>query len=298
MVSTPEEVITFQGAPPRYSQGKRIIQVFLKRKISLIGLIIIFLLLIMAVFAPLLAPYNPYETDLTSKLDPPSSEHWLGTDAVGRDILSRIIYASRTSLLVAIGAVCMSAVIGQTLGLIAAFYQGWVSNIIMRFIDSLMGIPMLILALVIAAVLGGGVKNVIIALGIGGISAHCRMMCGQAMSIRENDYILAGQSVGLSNLRIMLRHIFPNAFPPLLVMMTIGLGQTILSEAGLSFLGVGISPPETAWGSMISDGYRFLLTNPLISLAPGVAILLVVFGFNMLGDGLRDALDPRLRGIV
>ena len=298
MVSPAKAAASFQEAPPKYSEGKRIVQVFLRRKLSLIGLIIIFLLVMMAIFAPLLAPYDPYETDLASKLVPPSNEHWLGTDAVGRDTLSRIIYASRTSLLVGVGAVGLSTLIGQTLGLIAAYYGGWAFNIIMRLIDSLMALPMLILALVIASVLGGGLKNVIIALGIGGIAGHCRMMCAQVMSLKENDYVLAGQTIGVSDLRMMIRHLWPNAFPPLLVMMTIGLGGTILAEAGLSFLGVGISPPEAAWGSMISDGYRFLLTNPLISIAPGVAIMLVVFGFNMLGDGLRDALDPRLRGAV
>jgi peptide/nickel transport system permease protein len=298
MVTTADAVSTFQEAPPKYNEWKRIIRVFYRRKLALIGLVIILLLIAMAIFAPLLAPYDPYETEITNKLAPPSSVHWLGTDSVGRDTLSRIIYASRTSLLVGIGAVGMSSVIGQLLGLIAAYYGGWVFNIIMRFIDALMSVPMLILALVIASVLGGGLRNVIIALGIGGISGHCRMMCAQVMTVKENDYVLAGQTIGVSDIRMMFRHLFPNAFPPLLVMMTIGLGATILAEAGLSFLGVGISPPEAAWGSMINDGYRYLLTNPLLSFAPGVALMLVVFGFNMMGDGLRDALDPRLRGAV
>jgi ABC-type dipeptide/oligopeptide/nickel transport system permease subunit len=168
----------------------------------------------------------------------------------------------------------------------------------MRFTDALMSVPMLILALVIASVLGGGLKNVIIALGVGGIAGYCRMMCAQAMTIKQNDYILAAETINVTDVRMMLRHIFPNAFPPILVMMTIGLGGVILAEAGLSFLGIGINPPEAAWGSMISDGYRFLLTNPILSLAPGFFIMLVVFGFNMVGDGLRDALDPRLRGTV
>jgi peptide/nickel transport system permease protein len=298
MASAADAVSPFQEAPPKYNEWKRIIRVFYRRKLALIGLVIILLLIAMAIFAPLLAPYDPYETEITNKLAPPSSVHWLGTDSVGRDTLSRIIYASRTSLLVGIGAVGMSSVIGQLLGLIAAYYGGWVFNIIMRFIDALMSVPMLILALVIASVLGGGLRNVIIALGIGGISGHCRMMCAQVMTVKENDYVLAGQTIGVSDIRMMFRHLFPNAFPPLLVMMTIGLGATILAEAGLSFLGVGISPPEAAWGSMINDGYRYLLTNPLLSFAPGVALMLVVFGFNMMGDGLRDALDPRLRGAV
>jgi peptide/nickel transport system permease protein len=288
----------YQEASPRSNQWKRMIRIFFRRKVAVVGLVIIILIILIAIFAPLLAPYDPYEPDVVNKLAPASSEHWLGTDSVGRDTLSRVIYASRTSLLVGVGAVGSSAVIGQLLGLIAAYYGGWVFNIIMRFIDALMALPMLIMALVIATLLGGGLKNVIIALGVGGIAGNCRMMCGMAMTVKENDYILAGRTIGVSDLRMMFRHIFPNSFPPLLVMMTIGLGATILAEAGLSFLGMGINPPEAAWGSMINDGYRFLLTNPLLSIAPGVAIMLVVFGFNMVGDGLRDALDPRLRGTL
>lgn len=289
---------TIQEIPPKQSELRRIIGVFSRRKIALVGLIIIVLMVLVAIFAPLLAPYDPYEPDVANKLESPSSEHWLGTDAVGRDTLSRIIYASRTSLLVGVCAVGISAVIGQTLGLIAAYYGGWVFNVIMRIIDAMMALPQLVLALVISTLLGGGLKNVIIALAIGGIPLHCRMMCAQAMTVKENDYILASRSIGASDVRMMFRHIFPNAFPPLLVVMTIGLGATILAEAGLSFLGMGINPPECAWGSMINDGYRFLLTNPILSIAPGIAIMLVVFGFNMMGDGLRDALDPRLRGTV
>jgi len=297
-VLTADAVSSFQEAPPAYNEWKRIIRVFSRRKISVIGLVIISLLIVTAIFAPLLAPYDPYQMDLTGKLAPPSSKHLLGTDSVGRDLLSRIIYGSRTSLLVGVFAVGMAAVVGQTLGLIAAYRGGWTFLIIMRLIDTMMSMPQLVLALVIASVLGGGLRNVIIALAIGGIPVHCRMMCGQALTIKENDYILAARTIGVSDRQMMLRHIFPNAFPPLLVVMTIGMGATILAEAGLSFLGVGISPPECAWGSMINDGYRFLLTNPLLSLAPGVAIMLVVFGFNMMGDGLRDALDPRLRGTL
>jgi peptide/nickel transport system permease protein len=251
---------------------------------------------LVAIFAPLLAPYSPYKTDIGNKLAPPSSAHWLGTDPVGRDTLSRAIYGARTSLVVGICAVLLGAVIGQLLGLIAGFFGGWVSTVIMRLIDAMMAIPMIVLALVISKVLGAGLKNVIIALAIGGIPGQCRMMCAQTMSVKENDYVLAGRTIGVSNWRMMLRHIYPNAFAPCLVLMTIGVGATILAEAGLSFLGAGISPPSAAWGSMIDDGYNYLLNNPVLSIAPGVCIMLVVFGFNMFGDGLRDALDPRLRG--
>jgi peptide/nickel transport system permease protein len=246
----------------------------------------------------LLAPYDPYLPDTANKLQHPSSEHWLGTDDIGRDVLSRIIYAARTSLLVALGAMGLAAVLGQILGLIAGYFGGWVFHIIMRLMDALMAMPMLILALVLAAVLGGGVRNVVIALGVAMCAGQARMMCGQVLSVKQNDYILAGRTIGVGHLRMMLRHIYPNAFAPLLVMMTIGLGMTIMAEASLSFLGVGIVPPTAAWGSMINIGKGYILANPELSIAPGICIMLVVFGFNMAGDGLRDALDPRLRGVL
>lgn len=283
---------------PQYSEFRRIFSVFFSRPLPVIGLFIIILLILTAIFAPLIAPYDPYKMNILKKLRPPSHEHLLGTDSLGRDTLSRIIYGSRTSVIIGISVIGISSLIGLSLGLTAAFFGGVWYHIIMRFIDALMAFPMLLLALLIASLLGVGMKNVIIALSIGMIAPPCRLMCGVAMSIKENDYILAARAMGMSNLRIMVEQILPNAFPPLLVMITIGLGATILAEAGLSFLGIGIIPPTPAWGSMVNDGYKFLLTNPVLSISPGVAIMLVVFGFNMMGDGLRDALDPRLRGVI
>ena len=201
-------------------------------------------------------------------------------------------------MIIGIIAVSFSAIVGEAMGLVAAHFGGIVFTIIMRFTDALMSIPMMINALVIAMLLGSGLRNVIIALAIGGLAGQCRMMCGMAMSIKQNDYIAAGRSFGASDLRLMLRHILPNAFPPLLVMITMNLGMVILAEAALSFLGIGIVAPMCAWGSMISEGYKYLLTNPVLSFAPGLAIMVVVFGFNMMGDGLRDSLDPKLRGTL
>jgi peptide/nickel transport system permease protein len=292
------DIAEWEEAPPQYSEIKRIFSVFFGRPLPVIGLFIIVILILAAIFAPLIAPYDPYKMDILHKLQPPNREHLLGTDSLGRDTLSRIIYGSRTSLIVGISAIGFSTIIGLTLGLIAAFFGGALYQIIMRFIDALMAFPMLLLALLIASLLGVGMKNVIIALAIGMIAPPSRMMCGVAMSIKENDYILAARAMGVSNTRIMLEQILPNAFPPLLVMITIGLGATILAEAALSFLGIGITPPTAAWGGMVNDGYKFLLTSPVLAISPGVAIMLVVFGFNMMGDGLRDALDPRLRGVV
>jgi ABC-type dipeptide/oligopeptide/nickel transport system permease subunit len=298
LASTGEYEATWDALPALQPEWKRLVRVFLRRKLAVTGLVLVVLMVLMAIFAPLIAPYDPYATDLDNKLQHPSSEHWLGTDSVGRDTLSRCIYGARTSLVVGLSAVFLGAIVGQLLGLIAGFFGGWVFTVIMRLIDAMMAIPMIVLALVIASVLGGGVKNVIIALAIGSIPGQCRMMCAQTLSVKENDYILAGRTIGIGSTRTMFRHIFPNAFAPCLVLMTIGMGATILAEAGLSFLGAGINPPTAAWGYMIKEGYGFLLSNPELSIAPGFFIMLVVFGFNMMGDGLRDALDPRLRGTV
>jgi peptide/nickel transport system permease protein len=281
---------------PHISEARRVIRVFFGRKFALFGAIIILILIITAIFAPWLAPYDPYEMNLDIKLQSPSASHLLGTDNLGRDTLSRIIYGTRTSLIIGITSVGTAAIIGESLGLCAGYFGGVIYAVIMRFADTLMSIPMIINAMIIATVLGGGIKNVIIALAIGQIAGHIRLMCSQTLTIKQNDYISASHSIGSNDIRIMLRHILPNAFPPLLVMVTIQFGSTILAEAGLSFLGIGLVPPICAWGSMINDGYKFMLSNPVLSFAPGVAVMLVVFGFNMMGDGLRDALDPRLRG--
>jgi peptide/nickel transport system permease protein len=283
---------------PHYSEFKRVVKVFFGRPVAVIGLVIIVLMILTAIFAPLLAPYDPYKMNMGQTLQEPSHEHLLGTDSLGRDVLSRIIYGSRASLIIAIGAIGMATIIGEGLGLLAAHFGGITFHIIMRLTDALMAVPMLLVALVMASVLGGGEKNVIIALGIGMIPVQVRMMCGQALTVKQNDYILSARAIGMGDLRMMLQEILPNAFPSLLVVITVGLGSTILAEAGLSFLGVGVLPPNPAWGGMINDGYKYLMINPAYALAPGVAIMLVVFGFNMMGDGLRDALDPRLRGVV
>jgi peptide/nickel transport system permease protein len=280
------------------SEVRYVVKVFFRRKLAVIGFVIILLLVIVAIFAPLLTPYDPIKVDPKNRLLQPSWSHPLGTDNTGRDTLSRIIYGARTSLAVAFGAMGIAAVAGVLMGLIAGYFGGIIYIIFMRFIDTLMSIPMLILALFLAAMFGGGLKNVIIALGISLTSIYARLMCGQVLAIKENDYIMAVRSMGAGNLRIMLQHILHNAFPPLLVMVTLQLGTMILAEASLSYIGIGIQPPTPAWGAMVNSGYPYLFTQPILSIAPGVAIALVVFGFNMVGDGLRDALDPRLRGVL
>lgn len=296
MVDAQNIIDDFQEAPPRVSEFRRFLKVFLGRPVVVIGAIIILVLFILAAFPEWIAPYDPIKQDLHNTLLQPSSQHWLGTDTLGRDMLSRIIFGARTAVIVGVIALSIAATIGMIMGLTAGYFGGLTYAVIMRFIDTLMAFPQLLLVLIIAALLGGGLYMVMIALGIGMLSGYARVMCGQAMSIRENDYVLAARSLGATNARIMFRHVLPNAFPPMIVMMTMMIGMTILAEAGLSYLGIGIKEPTVAWGSLVSDGQRYLLNYPLLSFAPGFAIIIVVYAFNMVGDGVRDAIDPRLRG--
>jgi peptide/nickel transport system permease protein len=280
------------------SEFRRVARILLARKVVLLSMIIILIMILVAIFAPLLAPHNPYEQNLPQRLKGPSIDHLLGTDTLGRDILSRMIYGSQTALMVGLVAICIAAFIGVTLGLIAGYFGGIAYILIMRFVDALMSIPFIVTALVLAALLGGGLLNIMIAVGVSMSSAYTRLMCAMTLKIRENDYIIAGKAIGASNLRIMLRHCLPNTFPQLIVLMTINMGSAIMVEAALSYLGVGIQPPGAAWGSMIQQGTAYLTIDPILALVPGVVILLVVYAFNLFGDGLRDALDPRLRGSI
>ena len=286
------------GVPPRVNELRRFVRVFTSRRVVLFGMVVIVLFLLTAAFAPWLAPYDPYEQHLDQSLDLPSRTHLLGTDTLGRDTLSRVIFGSRYSLMVGVIALGIAAAVGMVLGLVAGYFGGWAQAAIMRLMDSLMAFPMILLAMIVAGMLGPGLRNVMVALGIALVPGYARMMCGQALSVKENDYILAEHSIGASHIRIMLNHIFPNCLPPLIVMITMMMGTTMLAEAGLSFLGIGIEIPNAAWGGMIAEGYKYVIDAPVLSIAPGAALMLVVFSFNMVGDGLRDALDPRLRGTI
>jgi len=288
----------FSESQQRTKELKRFFKVFLGRGVVVFGLVIIVAFIFIAIFANQISPYDPVQRNLSQSLQQPSSEHLLGTDVLGRDTLSRLIHGSRISLIIGIIVVLIAGGVGVTLGAIAGYFGGFTGAVIMRIMDALMTIPMLLLALCIAALLGGGLKNVVIALGIGLIPGYARMMMSQVLVAKGLDYVVAERSMGASNLRILLRHIVPNCFSPILVLVTMMMGTTILAEAGLSFLGIGITEPTPTWGSMVTNGRDYLLTNPVLSVAPGVAIMLVVFAFNMVGDGLRDALDPRLRGSV
>jgi peptide/nickel transport system permease protein len=298
MVGTSANLIEQLKPQRRVSESRRFVKVMFSRWIVILGTFIIVLLVVVAIFAPLITPYNPYKVELKDSLQQPSAAHWLGTDEMGRDVLSRIIYGSQIALLVGVVVVTVSGAVGMLLGLIAGYFGGWIETIIMRFMDALMSLPPLILMLAISVMLGGGLKNVLAALAVGFMPTYCRLMCGQVLSTKENDYIMAANVIGANHFRIMFRHLVPNVFPTLFVMVTMDLGFAILAEASLSFLGIGINPPTATWGAMINNGQRYLFTNPLLSIAPGMAIVLAVLAFNLVGDGLRDALDPRLRGRI
>jgi len=284
--------------PPHHSEWRRIARVFARRKIALIGLIIVVILIIMAIFAPFIATHDPLTTDLLDTHASISTKHFLGTDQLGRDVYSRIVYGARTSLTIGVIAVTTSGIIGMAMGMAAAYFGGLVFAIIMRITDALMALPGLIIILLIAGLVGGGIVVVTFALAFGAIAPTCRMMCGQALHIKQNDYVLAGKAMGMSSMRMMVMQILPNAFAPLLVGMTMMLGTVVLAEAGLSYLGIGITPPTPSWGAMVNEGQAYILKNPLLSTVPGAFIMIMVFGFNMAGDGLRDAIDPTLRGVI
>jgi peptide/nickel transport system permease protein len=293
-----QQVVELSEVRPKVNEFRRFIKVFFGRPVVIIGTVFILLFIICAAIPQLLTHYDPVKQTLSQTLLPPSSDHWLGTDALGRDLFTRIIYGARTAMIIAFSAIAFAAVIGTTLGLIAGYTGGITNSIIMRIIDAMMAFPGILLALTIVSVLGGGILTIVIALGVQSISGYARVVCAQAMSLRENDYVLAARTLGATKKRIMFLHILPNAVAPLIVMSTIAIGITILAEAGLSYLGIGIKEPTIAWGSLVNVGQRYLLNYPLLAIAPGIAIMLVVFGFNMVGDGLRDALDPRLRGTL
>jgi ABC-type dipeptide/oligopeptide/nickel transport system permease subunit len=291
-------ISSINEAPPRVNELKRFFRVFLGRGLVVFGMVVIVAFLIIAIFAPQIAPYDPLKRNLSEALQQPSAQHLLGTDAIGRDTLSRVIFGTRISLIVGVLVVLIAGGFGVILGAIAGYFGGIAGAVIMRIMDTLMTVPMMVLALTISALLGGGLKNVVIALGFGLIPGYARLMAAQVLVAKETDYVLAGHAMGAGNWRIIFRHIIPNCFSPILVLITMMMGTTILAEAGLSFIGIGITPPTPAWGAMVNDGYKYLLDHPILSIAPGVAIMLMVFSFNMVGDGLRDALDPRLRGVI
>jgi ABC-type dipeptide/oligopeptide/nickel transport system permease subunit len=258
---------------------------------------IILILILTALLAPVIAPYDPIAVNTDVALNPPSADHILGTDELGRDIFSRIIYGSQVSLLVSITAVGWSLILGIIVGLTSAYFGGKYDMIMQRVMDGLLSFPSLVLAMVIVATLGSSLFNVILAIGVHPIATRSRVLRGTALSIMQNQYIDAARAIGSSNARIMAQHILPNCWAPMIVLVSISMGSVILAEASLSFLGLGPPPPAPTWGSMLSGSARtYMSSAPWMAIAPGLAITLVVLSFNLLGDAIRDILDPRLRG--
>jgi len=270
---------------------------FMKDKIALIGLFFIFLLIFLAIFADLIAPYSYKEINLDAISQAPSAEHIFGTDFFGRDMFSRVIYGTRISLLVGIVSQSVALVLGLTLGSISGYYTGWVDTIIMRIADVIFAFPSLLLIIAIMVSLGPGLQNVFLAIGLVGWVGIARIIRSQTLSIKEQEFVLAAKSLGASDRRVITKHIMPNAFPPLIVSFTMGMAGAIMSEATLSFLGLGAQPPTASWGGDISAGLQYLRSAWWISFWPGVALALTVLAFNLFGDGLRDALDPSLRNV-
>jgi peptide/nickel transport system permease protein len=266
-----------------------------KNKVAVVSLFIIVIIILIAIFAPILAPY-PYELQNTRKaLSPSTSEYLLGTDRLGRDVLSRLIYGSRASLEMGLIAVAISAVVGIFIGSIAGYYGGWTDNILMRFLDIYQSIPMFLLCVTLAAVLGASLRNAILALGFAGVPGYARLMRASILSVREMEYVEAARSINAKSGRIIIKHIIPNAMAATLVTITMGIGGCVLAGAGLSFIGLGVQPPTAEWGAMISDARNFMRGHGELALYPGICVMITVLAFNLLGDGLRDALDPRLR---
>jgi peptide/nickel transport system permease protein len=263
---------------------------------AIIGLVIILSLLTIAAAAPLIAPEGIDDQHLTEGLVPPSPESPLGTDELGRDILSRIIHGSRISLQVGIIATIVSATVGITLGITAGYFGGMYDHLVQGMIDVSWAFPTVLMAIFLVAVLGPGLVNIMIAVGLVYWGGFARVVRGQVLSLREWEFISAARAIGARDSRILLRHIFPNTLAPVIVMATLMMGDAILIEATLSFLGMGAPPPTPSWGSILAGGRTYLMLAPWVTIFPGLAIMLTVLGFNLLGDGLRDALDPRLKG--
>ena len=268
---------------------------FCRNKGAVFGLGVFVAIVLMALLADVIVPYNPLEQNYARIMEGPSPDHWLGTDSFGRDLLSRIIYGSRIALVVGIVAVLLALAVGVTLGLISGYYGGLVDTIIMRVMDGLFAFPILILAIALMAVMGFGVRNVIIAVAVVSIAPFARVTRGDVLAIREEPYIEAARLSGISNAAIIFRHVLPNVMAPIIVQGALRVSAAIITEAGLSFLGLGPQPPTPVWGSMIAEGRNFIVMAPHISTFPGIALMVTVVGLNLFGDGLRDTLDPKLR---
>lgn len=288
---------TRQLATPRpVSKRALLARRLFRNKQMIVGSVLVLIVLVAAIGAPQLAPYSPSRQDLFNRLQPPSQEHWFGTDQYGRDVLSRLLYGTRISLVVGVVAVALGALLGTVLGATAGYFGGWVDVVISRLVDGLMAFPMLLMALLVVAILGAGVENSMLAIGIATSPRFARLLRSEVLQLKEREFVEAARALGSGHAWTLAKHIFPHLMSSVLVLGTLRVAAAILTEANLSFLGLGVQPPTPSWGSMISSARQFVVTAYWLPLIPGVAIAITVFGFNLFGDGLRDHLDPRLQG--
>jgi peptide/nickel transport system permease protein len=268
---------------------------FARNRGAVFGLAVLVGIVLMSVFAPLLAPYDPLAQGVGPALERPSLDHWAGTDSFGRDLLSRIIYGARIALIVGVVSVALAMLIGVTLGLAAGYYGGWLDIVVMRVMDGLFAFPIIILAIAMMAIMGFGVLNVTIAVAVGFIAPFARVTRADVLAVKEEPYVEAARLAGVSSPAVIFRHVLPNVMAPIIVQAALRVSGAIITESGLSFLGLGPPPPNPVWGSMIAEGRNFIVMAPHVSTFPGIALMLAIVGLNLLGDGLRDTLDPRLR---
>lgn len=277
------------------SPWKEAWRTYRKNKVALIGLGIVGFFILLAIFADFIAPYGFKETELANKHIPPSAAHWLGTDEFGRDILSRIIYGARISLWVGFSAVSGSIIVGSFLGILAGYYGKWVDAIISRMFDILLAFPSILLAIAIVAMLGPSLQNALIAIAIINIPTFGRLLRSRVLTVKEEEYITAAKAIGMKDARILFHHVLPNSMAPIIVQGTLAIATAIIEAAALGFLGLGAQPPAPEWGKMLADSKDFIIQAPWTVFFPGISIMLTVLGFNLMGDGLRDALDPRMK---
>jgi peptide/nickel transport system permease protein len=282
-------IVMERGATP----GQRAWRRLLRRRGAMLGLVFVIFFVALAVFAPYIAPYDPVATSWSAVRIAPSAQYWFGTDEIGRDVLSRVIWGARASLLAGLVSVCISMALGVPIGLLAAYVGGWTDGLISRFTDSMLAVPFLILAIALAAFLGPSLTNAMIAIGVSATPIFIRLTRAQVLAVKVEDYIEAARAVGNPHWRIALRHILPNVLPPLIVQSTLAIAAAVIAEASLSFLGLGQQPPAPSWGSMLNTAKNFVDQAPWMAIWPGLSIFLLVLSFNLLGDGLRDALDPK-----
>ena len=279
--------------PREATPARRALRRLMRRRGAMLGLAIVVMFVLLALFAPWIAPYDPVATSWSAVRKPPSLQYLFGTDEIGRDVLSRVVWGARASLLAGLVSVCISMALGVPIGLLAAYVGGWTDSLISRFTDAMLAVPFLILAIALAAFLGPSLSNAMIAIGVSATPIFIRLTRAQVLAMKVEDFVEAARAVGNPHWRIALRHILPNVLPPLIVQASLAIAAAIIAEASLSFLGLGQQPPAPSWGSMLNTAKNYVDNAPWMAIWPGLSIFLLVLSFNLLGDGLRDALDPK-----